>query len=312
MIECVLKRQNAQVLLLIASMIVCCVNVFAQRSIPELWGIHVHDEAHVLSQGTIDQLEKQLKVHEDSTSNQIAVLIIPSLDGDILEEYSLRVATAWKLGQQAKDNGALLLIAINDHKMRIEVGQGLEGVLTDAISNRIIRNKIAPAFRKNDYDEGVKAGVNAMISAIGGEYAADAEGEASDELGWKGRIALGLFIFIILGTFTFVGIITPGCSGWFLYAFLIPFYALFPMAVVGITGGFAVLVVYVIAFPLLKMLLPKTAWGKKMTVKGSTGRGWSWSSGSGWSGGGWSSGGGGGGFSGGGGSFGGGGSSGSW
>ena len=275
--------------------------------------MHVHDDAHVLTQATIDQLEKQLTAYEDSTSNQIAVLIIPSLDGDILEEYSLRVATTWKLGQKAKDNGALLLIAVNDHKMRIETGTGLEGVLTDAISSRIIRNKIAPAFRKDDYDEGIKAGIDAIILAVGGEYTADPEEDANEELGWKGRIALGLFVFIILGTFTFVGIITPGCSGWFLYAFLIPFYAIFPMAVAGINSGFSVLIVYVIAFPLLKILLPKTAWGKRMTMKGGgTGGGWRWSSGGGWSGGGgWSSGGGGG-FSGGGGSFGGGGSSGSW
>src|SRR5689334_22186876 len=123
-----------------------CLNVvfasssFAQKAVPEFWGLRVHDEAHVLQQATIDQLEKDLKAYEDSTSNQIAILIVQSLDGDVLESYSMRVVEKWKLGQKGKDNGVLLLIAVDDHKMRIEVGQGLEGVLTDAQCSRIIRN----------------------------------------------------------------------------------------------------------------------------------------------------------------------------
>jgi len=101
----------------------------------------VLDEAHALKQETIDQLEHQLAQYEDSTSNQIAILIINTLDGETIEEYSLRVAEKWKLGQKDKDNGVLLLIAVDDHKMRIEVGEGLEDALTDAQSNRIIRNE---------------------------------------------------------------------------------------------------------------------------------------------------------------------------
>ncbi|MEQ9592696.1 MAG: TPM domain-containing protein, partial [Cyclobacteriaceae bacterium] len=144
----------------------------AQKAVPELWGHRVHDEAKVLSQGAVDRLEQQLRLYEDSTSNQIAILVVPSLEGDILEEYSLRVAEEWKLGQKDKDNGALLLVAIEDRKMRIEVGEGLEGVLTDALSNRIIRNEMAPAFRRGDYEAGIQAGVDGMIMAIGGEYVA--------------------------------------------------------------------------------------------------------------------------------------------
>ena len=146
---------------------------FAQKAVPELWGARVHDEAHALKQESVDQLEKELKAYEDSTSNQIAILVVQSLDGDVLEEYSLRVAEKWKLGTKNKDNGVLLFIAVDDHKMRIEVGQGLEGVLTDAQSNRIIRNEIAPEFRRNDYDAGVKAGIHGIVKAIAGEYKAD-------------------------------------------------------------------------------------------------------------------------------------------
>ena len=119
----------------------------AQKAVPELWGQRVHDDAHVLKQETIDALEKQLKAYEDSTSNQIAILTVQSLDGEVLEEYSLKVAEAWRLGQKDKDNGVLLLIAVDDHKMRIEVGHGLEGVLTDTHSNRIIRNEMTQIGR---------------------------------------------------------------------------------------------------------------------------------------------------------------------
>lgn len=286
----------------------------AQKPIPELWGLRVHDEAKVLSHETSDSLENRLRMYEDSTSNQIAILIISSLDGEPLEEYSLRVAEKWQLGKKEKDNGVLLLISVNDHKMRIETGYGLEGVLTDALCSRIIRNEIAPHFRQDDYDGGVTAGIDAIIKGIGGEYTAD---ETSDdsmaELGWKEKLLIGAFVFGILGLFTFIGLISPGCGGWFLYAFLIPFYATFPSILMGVKGGMSLLGVYVVAFPILKLMLRKTAWGERMSKKMGTGRGGGgWSSGSGWSSG-WSSGGGGGGgFSGGGGSFGGGGSSGSW
>jgi uncharacterized protein len=146
---------------------------FAQLAIPELWGTRVHDEAKVLSPEFVHRLEQLLKAHEDSTSNQIAVLIVPSLNGEVIEDYTLRVAEAWKLGQQKNDNGVLLFIAINDRKARIEVGEGLEGPLPDAIASQIIRNELAPYFRQDNYEGGVAAATTAIIKAIGGEYKAD-------------------------------------------------------------------------------------------------------------------------------------------
>ena len=164
-------------------------SVYSQKAVPELWGQRIHDEAKVLSQNTIDQLEVQLKKYEDSTTNQIAVLIIPSLSGDVLEDYSIRVVEKWKLGTKKNDNGALLLIVIDDHKMRIEVGHGLEGVLTDAQSSRIIRNEMAPNFRRGDYDAGVTAAIQAMMKAIAGEYKANDTGTGTTaELSVKERI----------------------------------------------------------------------------------------------------------------------------
>ncbi len=144
--------------------------VTAQLKVPELWGLRVHDEAHVLSAGFISRLEQRLKAHEDSTSNQIAVLIVPSLEGEILEEYTIKVADKWKLGTAGNDNGVLLFIAINDKKVRIEVGYGLEGVLPDIICNQIIRNEIAPYFRQENYEGGVDAAITSITKAIAGEY----------------------------------------------------------------------------------------------------------------------------------------------
>lgn len=158
-------RISLMTLLLLVSRI-----VYSQPDIPDHGGTWVHDEAKVLSSQAKSRLELILEAERDSTSNQIAILIIPSLEGGSLEEYSLRVAEKWQLGKKDKDNGALLFISVDDRLMRIETGYGLEGSLTDAISSRIIRNEIAPRFRNGDYDGGVEAGVMAIIQAIKGEY----------------------------------------------------------------------------------------------------------------------------------------------
>jgi len=289
---------------------VLSLSVYGQKAVPELWNMRIHDDAHVLKQATIDQLESRLAHYEDSTSNQIAILIISSLEGESLEEYSIKVAEKWALGQKEKDNGVLLLIAVDDHKMRIEVGKGLEGVLTDAISSRIIRNEMAPAFRRGDFDGGVIAAVDGITRAIGGEYTAEDSNEIED-LTLTQRILIGLGLYIFLGIFAFFALVSKGCTGWGLYAFLIPFYTIFPAILVSQQNWYMPGAIYILGFPFLKLWVGKTKWGKKMgrTMGSSSG-------GSGWSG--WSSGGSsgssssGGGFSGGGGSFGGGGSSGSW
>ena len=183
-------------LYLVASFLFLFSACFSQKAIPELWGQRVHDEAHALKQTTIDQLEKELKVYEDSTSNQLAVLIIQSLDGDVIEEYSLKVVEKWQLGTKSKDNGMLLLIAIDDHKMRIEVGQGLQGVLTDALCSRIIRNEMAPNFRRDDYDTGLLAAITAIQKAIGGEYSSD------EDATWSiGNI---IFLSVFISIFLFI------------------------------------------------------------------------------------------------------------
>ena len=140
-------------------------------------------------------LETILKAERDSTSNQIAVLIIPSLDGDVLEDYAIRVAhNEWKLGDKDKDNGVLLLIVLDERKIRIETGYGLEGVLTDALASRINRNEIAPRFKAGDYDGGVKAGVLAIMQSIKGEY----KNDAPDQYKRKGQKRSPLITIIII------------------------------------------------------------------------------------------------------------------
>lgn len=191
---------SACVLLVAILFVVSWSSGFAQRAIPELWGHRVHDEANALSPETLDLLEKKLAHYEDSTSNQLAILIIPSLEGEPIESYSLRVADHWKLGQKDKDNGVLIVVAVNDSKMRIEVGLGLEGVLPDAICSRIIRNEIAPAFRRNDFDAGISAGVQAIMQSIGGEYSAEEDGMTTNEwyLLWG---AVVFFLSILIYSF---------------------------------------------------------------------------------------------------------------
>jgi len=136
--------------------------------VPPLRG-RVNDYAKLLPQERARALEAQLEKFEQETGHQIAVLTIPSLQGDSLEDFSIRVAEAWKIGKKGFDNGAILLIARDDRKLRIEVGYGLEGVMPDAIASRIIREVITPRFRSGDYAGGIEAGVDAILKITKGE-----------------------------------------------------------------------------------------------------------------------------------------------
>lgn len=155
---------------------------------------HVNDTGGMLSTSAVSKMEQELAAFEKSDSTQIVVLTIPSLEGESLEEYSIKVAEAWKIGQKGKDNGAILLIVKQERKIRIEVGRGLEGKLTDLLSGRIIRGEIAPRFKAGDFDGGVHAGVSAMMAAVKGEYTASS--------GTGGKTApnfLTLFLFLFIG-----------------------------------------------------------------------------------------------------------------
>ena len=162
------------------SFVLACVlslaSVFTSLSfaldVPPLTG-RVVDLAHVLPADVAASLTRDLEVHETKTSNQVAVLILPSLEGEPLESFSHRVGTTWKLGQKGTDNGVLLLIALRERKVRIEVGYGLEGTLTDLRSAHIIRQEIVPRFRSGDLPGGIAAGVQAILGTIEGTYKAE-------------------------------------------------------------------------------------------------------------------------------------------
>ncbi|MDZ7266747.1 MAG: TPM domain-containing protein [candidate division KSB1 bacterium] len=285
--------------------------------VPFLAG-HVNDTAHLLSPQAIEALEAVLQAHEDSTSNQVVVLTVPGLQGEVLEEYAMRVAETWKIGRAEKDNGVLLLIARDDRAIRIEVGSGLEGNLPDITCGRIIRNEIVPRFRDGDFDGGVTAGVNAILAAIQGAYVAD-DTAANPKVDWQAGVIMLLVFTLVIGTFTVLSVVAEGFSGWFLYFFLIPFWLAFPLAIFGSPGGLVLLFAYLVGIGGLKLWLAHSQagkkifkkWSQKWVVAGGGSSGWRFSgSGGRSSGGGFS--GGRGGFSGGGGSFSGGGASGRW
>jgi uncharacterized protein len=148
-----------------------CVGVGAAEVIPPVPTHYLNDYAGVISPDMASRLDKRLEDFERETSNQILVAIYPHMQSDSsIEDYTVRVAQAWKVGQKQRNNGAVLFIFTQDHKMYLQVGYGLEGALPDALAKQIIDNEITPRFRTNDFSGGVSAGVGAILAATKGEY----------------------------------------------------------------------------------------------------------------------------------------------
>jgi uncharacterized protein len=255
---------------------------------PALQG-RINDYAGLLSPETKATLTEQLAALEESDSSQIVVLTVHSLQGATDSDFARQCAAQWKLGQKGTDNWALLLIALQDHKIRIEVGYGLEGRLTDLASGRIIRNILAPQFKKGLYDQGIAEAVKAMVGTVKGEYSADDFSKEKDK-------SEGLDIFIFFAILLFntsqifrrspllagaVGAGAMSLGGWLIFSLSgmwIPI-----LLVAGFVLGMGT--------TMLINLLPKnTGRGGRNTTRHS-----GWSSGGGRSGGGFSGGGGGGG-----------------
>ncbi|MDT8401080.1 MAG: TPM domain-containing protein [Bacteroidales bacterium] len=321
---------NKRYIIILVSVLIAHSQLVSSTEVPYLTG-RVNDNARILSDNTRESLSETLKENEIRTTNQIVILTLASLEGENIEDFANRVFNEWKLGQEDKDNGILIIVVPGERRMRIEVGYGLEGILTDLEAAAIIDKIMAPAFRGGDYDSGISGGVSAVITILEGgdvpaieeagkEAASPGDAFFSDfenpELPFTARILLGGFIFGILGLFTAMGIINPG-AGRFLYFFLIPFWAMFPIVVLGSKGALICFLTYLIGFPVAKLFLRNKDWYKKakedLRTKGRASiGGFAFSTGS--SGGSWSSGSSGShsSFSGGGGSSGGGGASGSW
>ncbi|HWQ81653.1 MAG TPA: TPM domain-containing protein [Ignavibacteria bacterium] len=170
---------------------------------------YVTDNTGTLTAAQLVSLRNKLRSFFDSTSTQIVVYMIPSLNGEPIEEVALNIAVKNKIGRKGSNNGVLLLIAKNDRKLRIEVGYGLEGALTDALSKLIIKNEISPSFKTGDYYAGIEKGVNAIFSAVKGEYSARDNNEynknKSADYTWlavaipMGVIFISIFLGIVFG-----------------------------------------------------------------------------------------------------------------
>jgi uncharacterized protein len=288
--------------------------------VPPLRG-RVNDLAGLLSQEQVTLLEDRLSQFEQETSHQLALLTVPSLNGEDIEGFTIRVAENWKMGHKGNDNGVILLIARDDRKLRIEVGYGLEGVLPDAVANRIIQEVIIPRFRDRDFAGGIDSGMSAIIQATRGE-SISAGPRTPTKLADS---RLSTILLLLVGTALFgsvVGFAQPSlvrgaASGALVSGIL----GLPGISVVG-TGIWLVAICVGALASIFTIQLMRRAWGRSWNVRpsqhydysprdtfrsgygggGSGGHGASGSAGSGSSGG----------FSGGGGSFGGGGASGGW
>jgi uncharacterized protein len=282
--------------------------------VPFLSG-RVVDLAGLLTESEKQAIDQKLAAFEKKTGAQIAVLTIPSLEGEPLEDFSMRVVETWKLGGAERDDGVLLLVARDDRKMRLEVGYGLEDKLTDLASGRILDHVMRPLFREGKFGPGITAGVDAILGTLEGLDVLPPEPAAGIGAA-GGRFFMFALYLVVVGVFSLIALLTSGPQSWFLYFLLMPFHLLFPMALHPL-AGVALFTAWLIGFPILKRFLGTTAgkrlldrhprWGPFVGTGGGRG---GWTSGGGWSrGGGWS---GGGGFGGGGGGFGGGGASSGW
>jgi uncharacterized protein len=291
---------------LVALLMCWAIAAFADVAVPPLSG-RVVDQTGTLSSDDIARLTQTLKDLEQRKGSQVAVLIVPTTQPETIEQYSIRVAEAWKIGRKKIDDGALLVVAKNDRKLRIEVGYGLEGALNDITAKRIIDEIITPKFRDGDFAGGIAAGVDRIIGVINGEkLPAPPQRQAqqqSSDLTW---------LLNPLNPFTFIAVLVLGGVMRSVLGRLVG-----SVATGGLIGLLAWFIFGSLVISALAGLIASafTMFSDAITAPtpGGRGRGGGWVAGG--SGGSWSGGSGSsdsGSFSGGGGSFGGGGASGSW
>jgi uncharacterized protein len=276
----------------------------ALQAIPPL-DTRVTDLTGTLTAGQQAELEQKLRDFESRKGAQVAVLLVPTTQPEAIEQYSIRVVEAWKLGRKKVDDGALLIIAKDDHTLRIENGYGLEGVLTDAASNRIIADTMVPLLRQGQYFAAITAGVDQMIGLIEGESlpAPDRTWQGQRRGGWNVLPIALVGFFVLSGVLrtmfgrTVGSVLSGGGTGLFVYLLT---------QTIGLAIG-----VGVVSF-LAALVLGLTGGGWSSGGRGGFGGGFGGFGGFGGGGFGGGFGGGGGGFGGGGGGFGGGGASGRW
>ncbi|HEY1873653.1 MAG TPA: YgcG family protein [Steroidobacteraceae bacterium] len=303
-------RAGARAWFAVPLLLALCLSALAQGPVSGLQPVppltaRVTDLTGTLTADQQTALEQKLAAFEAAKGSQLAVLVVPTTQPEDIAQYSIRVVEQWKLGRgtvggKKVDDGALLLIAKNDHRIRIEVGYGLEGVLTDAMSNRIISETIAPAFREGSFYEGIDAGLDQMMKLIQGEPLPPPEHAwQGSEHHWGPSILPTLLFAVLVGS-----VVLRGIFGRSVGSFLTGLGAGALVWVAGYAVAFAALA-SIVGFAISMLMgLPRGGSGwSSYPRSGGFGGGWGGFGGGGF---------GGGGFSGGGGGFGGGGSSGSW
>ena len=203
-------------LLLLAVAVALGATLAAAERIPPAPPRFFNDYAGTVSPATAGQLNTQLEQYERASSNQLLVAIYPKMESDSsVEDYTVRVAQAWQVGRKSRNNGAVLFVFKNDRKLFIQVGYGLEAVLTDATCNQIIENELKPRFRAGDFDGGLRAAVSAMIAATKGEYKGTGRTQADSRLAKRFPVALFAVGFIVFVIFSIIrsqqrGVVYPG------------------------------------------------------------------------------------------------------
>lgn len=186
--------------LVLGLLLACSISVHAQIEFPELTG-RVVDNADLLSQSTENAITSLLEQHENATTNQVVVVTLEDLQGYTIEDFGYQLGREWGIGQAGRDNGALLLVGKEERKVRIEVGYGLEGALTDALSADIIQRVILPEFKRGQFDEGILEGTRAILQAIAGEYQASPQRTR----GSGNEIPRPMFLLFLAFMFFFIG-----------------------------------------------------------------------------------------------------------
>jgi len=266
----------------------------AEVAVPPLQA-RITDLTGTLSASQIQNLDSRLRDFERAKGSQIAVLLLPTTQPETIEEYSIRVADAWKIGRAKTDDGVILVVAKDDRKLRIEVGRGLEGAIPDAVAKRIVSEVIAPHFKSGDFYGGIAAGTDALMKLIEGESLPAPQPRPGGGPAIDFQTIIWLFVALVLGDAIFKRIFGR-------------------VAGAAVSGAIVGAIVWFVAGVLLFAVLGGAIGFFITLFAGAASRRGGWTSG-GWPGGGWSGGGGGfggGGFGGGGGGFGGGGASGSW
>lgn len=215
MISSLGKRSIILILFLLASLA-----AFAKEP-PEPTDKLVNDYAHILDDGDRQQLENKLDAFANNTSNQIAIVIENSLEGDDAQDYSLRLANKWQIGHKKEQNGVLVYVAMQEHQIFIQVGRGLEGAITDGATGRIRREILNPHFKARQYYAGLDSATNVLMALAKGEYNSD---EYANSDNAKHGLSLGSIIFIIIVIIVLISIFRGrggrGGGGWMFWPFL--------------------------------------------------------------------------------------------